>query len=479
MQELLTQNLNKELATFMATRVKEAYIHPPLFIEAHISILETAQKMSEAKSDIAIIDFGSEYGIVTNTTLRERVLIEERSAGEPVSNIALKKLISIDESDFLFNALLQMIEHNISRLAVKSEDKITGVLEQVDLLSAISSKAHLTNFQINRAKNIEELKKANSDTPYLIKALQQKGVKVRHLTKLLSDLNIKTYRKLYELIAPKELLENSALMVLGSEGRKEQTLRTDQDNVIILRDGFEPALLDELAQKFTDTLLSFGYPKCEGNIMVSNPYWRKSLKDFKNEIHSYIHEPIPQNIMNLAIIFDASLACGDDVLFEELKNFIFDSLQDNIGFFAHFARGTLAFETPLSLFSGFVTGRKEHKDELDIKKGGLFPIVHGTRSLALEKRIKNTNTSERIKELSNMNIFSKEYATELIEGYNFLLTLRLSRQLEKMEKNQKPDNFINPSHLTKFERDVLRDVFKIVDAYKKLISHHFKLQMVS
>lgn len=479
MQELLSQNLNKELATFMATRVKEVYLHEPLIIDSSISILESAKMMSAAKSDIVIVDFKNSFGIVTNTTLREKVIIPQKSFQDPIGDIAKKGLITIDENDFLFNALLLMIEHNITRLAITRENKIIGILEQIDLLSTISSKDHLVNFQINRAKSIEELKKASDDLIYLIKSLQQKGVKVRHISKLVSDLNIKTYKKLFELMATNELLSNSSLMVLGSEGRREQTLRTDQDNALILRDGITIDNIEQITNQFSQALISFGYPPCEGNVMVSNPYWAKSLSEYKKEIANYIHTPNGNNILNLAIIFDASYVSGDEELFRELKESIFEAISDDVGFYAHFAKAILSFPTPLSLFSGFITNKHEHKDELDIKKGAIFPIVHGIRSLALEKRVKHTNTIERIKELTNYKIFTKEYATELIEAYNFLLTLRLQRQLDKIQKNQTPDNFINPSLLSKFERDLLRDTLKLVDSFKKLISHHFRLQLVS
>jgi len=144
------------------------------------------------------------------------------------------------------------------------------------------------------------------------------------------------------------------------------------------------------------------------------------------------------------------------------------------GLLSAFARATVIFDTPLSFFSGFVTDKKDqlHKDELDLKKGGIFPIVHGIRSLALEKGIAETNTVERIKKLNDLGLFSRELAADLIEAFDFLLTLRLAGQLAKAKQGLPPDNYVAPEKLSKLERDLLRDVFKVVNQLKKLVSHH-------
>jgi CBS domain-containing protein len=144
---------------------------------------------------------------------------------------------------------------------------------------------------------------------------------------------------------------------------------------------------------------------------------------------------------------------------------------------AHLAKSALAFDTPLSLFSGFVLGRAEHESELDIKKGGIFAIVHGIRVLALEHKIKSTNTTERIKELNNVGLFDKRFASELIEAYDTLLGIRLRSMLSQKQKNVE-QNYINPKLFSKTDRDLLKDAFKIVNTFKKFLTYHFHLGMV-
>jgi CBS domain-containing protein len=150
------------------------------------------------------------------------------------------------------------------------------------------------------------------------------------------------------------------------------------------------------------------------------------------------------------------------------------SISPNL-FFTFFAKPVLNFATPLGIFDNFVVEKKEHKDELDIKKGGIFPIVHGVRALSLEKSINKTNTVDRIKDLNDLGVIDREFAGELIEGFTFLLSLRLKSGLEKIDSVQEPDNYINPSKLNILEKDLLKDSFKIVDKFKKFISHHFDL----
>lgn len=476
---LLQKESDSDLASFISARVKDSYFHKVALVDAKSPIIEGVKKMSSESSDSLIIKFEEGgHGIVTNTDLREKVLLVSKNINDAIGDIAVKNLITIDEEDFLFNALLLMIEHSISRVGVKRGEELVGVLEQIDLLSAISNRAHIIALEIEKAKSIEELKDPSSDVITIIKSLQKKGVKVRHITKLLAEINSKIYKKLYELIMPRAVVENSALIVLGSEGRREQTLRVDQDNAVILRDGFVYEGFSEACELFSDTLISFGFPPCHGNIMVKNPYYSKELREYKKDIDRYVDEPLGEHLMNMAILFDSFFICGERTLFEEFKVYIRDSIRSDVGYFAHFARATLIFETPLTLFAGFVLDKK-HQNGLDIKKGAIFPIVHGIRSLALEKGIDETNTLDRIKALNNDGYFDREFASELIEAFTFLLTLRLKLQLQKIEQKKAPDNFLNPMELSKFERDLLRDVLKLVDKLKKQITYHFKLNMVS
>ena len=163
----------------------------------------------------------------------------------------------------------------------------------------------------------------------------------------------------------------------------------------------------------------------------------------------------------------------------ELKEYMTSKLLERPEIIARMAGGSMAFETPLSILGGFVLDKKEHSGELDIKKGGIFPIVNSIRCLAFEKKIQAVSTFERVKELNNIGMIDRAFAEEIIEAYNFLLEIRLKERLYKINIGQKPDNYINPSRLSKLERDLLRDVLKITDKLKKFVFNHFKLGYLS
>jgi CBS domain-containing protein len=383
----------------------------------------------------------------------------------------------MEPGDFLFNALLRMTHHNVNRLVIHDGKTIRGVLEQIDLLSYLSNHSHLIALQIDRARSREDLKWASRDLVNVIRDLHDKGIKIRYIMQLVSELNKKLLRKLFALLAPPELLENACLLVLGSEGREEQVLKTDQDNALILRDGFSFPDLERVTREFTESLIDFGYPRCPGNIMVSNPYWTKSVAAFKDELFQWIVHPTHDSFLQFAIFFDATAVAGDENLLRHVKDHMYRLLGDHQSFYSQFAKSTVAFETPLGFFTNFVV--EKDRDELDIKKGGIFPIVHGARSLALEYRLPQTHTVDRIMALSQRNLFKPSFGVELIEVFTYLSTLRAEAGLRKIKQGIPQDNYLNPKDLNKLQREVLRDSFKIVNEFKKFITYHFKLGMIS
>ena len=478
LNQSLNDNQNKELVNFMVSRVKDAYIQKPLILDSQISIFDSVQKMKEAKASSILVKNGDKIGIATDTDFREKVILNRLNFDEPIDAITTYGIRFVDENEFLFNAQLKMTKHRIKRLVVRNvENEITGILDLITITSFFASHTYAVANELEMALNIEELKKASDNFIRVIRSLYAKGVKVRYISKLLSELNEKLYSKLFEFLAPKELHENCALIIMGSEGRAEQILRTDQDNALIISDNckLDSKTIEEFSINFNDKLCDFGVPKCEGNIMLSNPYWRKNETDFKLMIFDWIHNKNEENFMNFAIFFDAKAVSGNVDLLDNVKKYLAEMSSNSPAFLSHFAKSALSFETPLGFFADFVVDKKEHKNELDIKKGGIFAIVQGARSLALEYKITPTNTIERLKALNEAEILDREFTAELIEAFTFLLNLRLKTRLDKIDKGLQPDNYINPNSLNKLERDLLKDSFKIVDKFKKFLSYHYKL----
>jgi len=475
-QQLKQHDIQSDLSPFLISKVSDMFLHNACIVESKVSIYDALLKQQELKAKVIIVKDDEDYLVVTDTDLRERVLLAGVDVNEKIIKIAKRKVIGIDIEDFLFNALLIMTHNSIKRVVVKKDGEIVGVLEQLDLLSYFANHSHLVAVQIDKAQSVEDLKNLQSDLKNLIVTLRAKGVKVRYITKLVSTLNIKIYQKVFEMSVEPSLQKRCALIVMGSEGREEQTIKTDQDNALIIEDGFDKSLFVEPMMKLNKYLIELGFPKCSGNVMVSNEYWRRDVKGFKSLIDEWSVSMSGESTQNLSIFLDAKCVAGQRELFDELKTYLHSNFQSRDDVLAHVAKAVLNFETPLSLFSSFVTDKK-HENGVDIKKGGIFAIVHGIRVLSLQYGVNATNTIERIKELNNMGVLDKTFATELIESFDTLNAIRLQAMLSA--KNIDESNYIDPKKLEKVQRDLLKDSFKIINKFKKFMSFHFHLEMVS
>ncbi len=475
---------NKELANIMVAKVKDANVHRAVIVPYETSIYEAVKTIKKEKVPTLLLrDNGGQIHIVTDSDFREKVILNRMDFDEIVGKISNSGIKYVNENDFLFNAQLIMTQHGLKRLVVvNNKDEIVGIIDQISLSSFFATHTFSVSNEIDKAETIEELKNASKSFIKIIKSLNAKGVKVEFISKLINQLNRKMMNKLFKITAPDELKNKACLVVMGSEGRGEQILKTDQDNALIISD--DCSLSDEdilkYTHEYTEHLVDFGFPRCEGNIMVSNPYWCRREKDFKDLIYEWIMKPSGDNFMNLAIFYDALAVTDDRTLLDNLKEYLFKIGSTSKTFYMHFAKIIMDFDVPLGFFDGFVfnSDDKEHKNEIDIKKGGIFIIVQSIRSLSLENKILRSSTQKRIKELNKLNVLDDEFASELSQAFNFLLTIKLKSNLQKLDSGEKIDNFINPDNLTTMEKDLLKDSFKIVNKLKKKLEMHYKLNYV-
>ena len=469
-----------KMADMMLTRVDESILHTACIVEHNMPVVEAIRKMEEANAGSLLIENENGYGIVTDADLRKYILRHDQDNLNIISQIQTYPIVSIKEGELLFNVLLLMTGRSIKHLPVLTEKgKVIGLLELIDLLSHFANQAHIIHVQIEKASDLQAVIAASRRVDTMIKTLHLKGVKSRYIAKLVSEMHKKMYAKLFQMIFPKSWHDKCTLILLGSEGRGEQILKTDQDNGLIFEDGFEPEDQDLVTLKFTEALDAIGFPRCKGNVMVINRQWAKSAKGYKKDIQRWISEPKNEDLLNMAIFFDTFAVAGNISIFTDLRDYLMQQIRDHKTFLPHFARAIESFESPLGLFSRIVSNDKGHKNEIDIKKGALFAIVHGVRALALEHGIHKTNTTERIKTLNDVGYMNKEDARDLIETLEVINTLRLHSQLEKLEKGKEIDNYISLTSLSKLERDTLKEALKTVEAFKKVLSYHFHLSMVS
>lgn len=482
MRDLAAERSNREMAALTMARIRQAYLHPPLFVEAGASLRDAAEAMRQNRaSSVLVRGEDGRTGILTGTDLRDLVVLDGRPVSDPVGPLARYGLLTLDRDDLLFNALVLMTKHAVRRVVVTENGAVVGLLGQSDLLAVLSNHSQVIGVQVEHATGPDDLRRASRSIVELIRTLHATGVKVSFIADLVTELNRRIFRKLFELLAPPELLANSCLIVMGSEGRGEQLLKTDQDNGLILRDGFDCPELPRIAAEFTRHLVAFGYPPCPGNIMLSNPEWTRPLAGYKDAIFSWIHRPDEAAQMNLAIFYDAAPVAGDASLLADAKDYLLSRLQDNQMFFTQFARPTLSFDTPSGLFAALFDRRRG--EPVDIKKAGIFPIVHGVRALALEKHRAETNTVERIQVLAELGALDRKMAGDLVEAFTILSTIRLKARVDLPQEGEGAeegaelaiDNLVHPDRLGKLDHDQFKDCLALVKSFKELIAHHFRL----
>ncbi|MFZ1430921.1 MAG: putative nucleotidyltransferase substrate binding domain-containing protein [Geminicoccaceae bacterium] len=461
----------------MTMRVGQAAVNQPVFVDLETTLHEAAVHMDREGQQALLVRDGDRVGIFTGVDLTRTAVAQQRPLDTPVRDLVHWGVHGTDEDSFLFEAALLMARKRVRHLVVHREGHIVGVLDAANVLSSLANQADPIGVLIDRAVTPAEVAEASERIGFLIRQLYETGTKIGFITELSTDLHRRATAKLFHTLAPPGLEENVCLVVMGSEGRGEYLAKTDQDNGIIVADGYAPPDWDGFRQRFTAAMIDAGFPACPGEIMVRNPAWSKPLAAWCEDVRSWVLAADEQALMNVAIFYDAAPVAGDDRLLGRAKQYLFDLLADESAFHARFARAIEMFDTPLGFFSTFVTEGGAHKDQLDLKKGGIFPLMHGVRALALERRLVETNTIQRIRRLQGIGVLDRKLAQELAEAFNFMLSLRLSARLEKMRLHEPLDNFVRPDTISKLERDLLKDSLQIVKRFKEVVRHHFHLAM--
>ncbi|GLR86340.1 putative nucleotidyltransferase substrate binding domain-containing protein [Bradyrhizobium iriomotense] len=474
LDELANDEEARRYGSLMNAKVSELFLHAPSFIAASDTIEAAGHRMREIGSNALFVRDGERIGIVTGMNLSKAVVLRRQSIQTPVRELANFDIVSVRPDDFVSSALLLMTKHNKRRLAVHDGERFVGILEEIDLLGFLAGSAQVIAGRIDRASSEQDLAIAARQIEAQVRLLRRQGVKVEVIAEIVCDLNRRLMSRLFEMVAPAELRTSSCLIAMGSEGRGEQTVRTDQDNGLILEGPIESDALELFRNEFSGALERFGFPPCPGNIMVSNPAWSKPLSDYLADFRRWIAIPDQAAHMNVAIIYDAQAFAGNDQLLGKAKTALIDLIRGEQAFLAHFARAIDAFETPIGLFNNLITSEGSG-DALDLKKGGIFPIVHGVRSLALEQGLRETSTDKRISRLCDLGVLRTDFGRDLKQAFRFMLMLRIDGQLAASAGTS--GTLVRPAHLSSMERHLLRDALQVVKQFRDIVRHHFKLGM--
>ncbi|BCB95184.1 nucleotidyltransferase family protein [Dissulfurispira thermophila] len=451
------------------------------------SIQETAQIMTQNRiSSVVVVDErGLPVGIVTDRDLREKVVAKGRDVRDPVKNIMSLPLIRIDASDYCYEAILKMIRHKIHHLLVIKDGNLIGVVTNHDLMLLQGTSPLTIAQEIESQQTISGLATLSKKIIRLVGLLLKDGAKASNIARIISEINDSLIKKVLE-IAEKNFGRPPVpycFIVYGSEGRKEQTFKTDQDNAIIYadpRDDKEASVVRDYFERFSNFvingLLECGFPLCTGNYMASNQKWRQPLSVWKQYFTDWIVTPTPEAILASVILFDFRPVHGDVELAEDLKEHLLKALKDHDIFMVQMARMTVNVKPPIGFFRTFVVEKTgEHKDQLNLKFRCIAPLLNIVRLFALEKRIPDTSTIDRIRRLKNIHDTVREFGDELEHAFEFLMFLRVQHQLSQIENGKSPDNFINPDQLSNLEKKTLKAVCSLISDIQEMIEQRYLL----
>ncbi len=456
-------------------------------IPAIDSVKQAAAKMAESNIGSLLVEDHDEnvVGIITDKDLRNKVVATGLDYHIPVSEIMASPVKTIPSHAVCFDAMLKMMRLCIHHLAVEKQDEIIGMVTTHDIMLMQGTSPLYLFREIVAQRKIEGLYELSQKVPQVIRTLIEEGAKANNITRMITILNDHILDRILTLLI-EELGEPPlpfCWLLMGSEGRREQTFKTDQDNAIIYANPLNEvqakeaeAYFKNLSEKAIEHLVNCGYPRCPGDIMASNHKWRQPAPVWQNYFNNWLITPEPKDVLHSTIFFDFRSGFGDASLAQALRKQLSFAAPKHDIFFMHLAKDCLEARPPLSFFRNFIVEKDgEHKNLLDLKTKGLVPFVDFARLMALKCGIKESNTLGRLQLLAEAGSISKDLYSETVEAYEFLMHLRLIHQMRMLEDEKDPNNHINPADLSDLEKQTLKESFEVVRRIQSYIKQEFRL----
>jgi CBS domain-containing protein len=464
--------------SFLRARVREAMQPGATFVAGDLSIGQTGARMRDADRNALFVLEGGRTGVVTGMNLAKAVVLRGLALDSPVREACHFDVIAVEADDFIFDALITMTRHNKRRVAVRERGDYVGFLEDIDILGLVAGNSQLIPGRIDRAHSVAELAAPAREIQAQVERLHRQGIKVDAIAEITSDLNRRLFVKLFELLAPPAIREQGCLFLMGSEGRGEQTVRTDQDNGLLLAGAVPQAELDAFRTAFSGALAEFGFPPCPGEVMVRNPLWSQDIEGMERQIRSWVMERTPEAAMNIAIFADADAVTGRPELLARAKAALVELLKGEQVLLARFAHLIETFDTPdLGVLSSIMQRVGVGSEEIDLKRAGTFPIVHGVRVMAIDRGVTANSTEARIAALAQPGgPLEAGFGRELLSALRVFMEFRLRAQLEAVRRGSVVgESLIRPSRLSSGDRDLLRDALRIVRSFREQIRLRYNL----
>lgn len=459
----------------------------PVTIPGSESVSRAAKVMSERRVGCLLITDPSEkiVGIITDRDLRTKVVAAGLDFQAPVSEIMTSPFHTIPSHTVCFDALLEMMKRRVHHLVLEKKGEIIGVISGHDLMVVQGSSPLFLVREIRAQRTIEGLYDLALQSPRVVRSLIREGAKARHVTRMITLINDYILDRLLAIL--EDTLGTPPVpfcwLLMGSEGRKEQTFRTDQDNGIIYQDPETEAerkaaeeYFEVFGQEAVSDLVACGFPRCKGGIMASNPKWCQPYSVWKKYFEHWIFNPEPQEVLNATIFFDFRSGYGDQRIGADLRKHLMENVQGQDVFLRFLARDCLNTPPAVSFFRQFnVEKSGPHKNRFDIKTKGLTPFVDFARVMALQAGVSETNTLERFMLLGQAGAISEDLMIQASQAYEFQMHLRLLHQQAMDEEALEPDNFIDPEELSDLDRRTLKDSLGVVNDLKAVVKDAFHL----
>ncbi len=425
-------------------------------------------------------------GIVTDRDLKNKIVTGDYPIDTPIKNIMTSPVICYPRNTTIAQAQIALMKHKIGHLCITKDgtpkSKLIGLISEHDITVSQGNNPSVLMKAIKRASKTKHLKRIHEKIMVLLKGYIRQNIPLTHISRIITELNDATIKRCIELSLakmPGDPPVKFAWLSLGSQGRKEQLLHTDQDNAIVF-ENVEPEKLEEtkayflaLAQKVTKRLNTLGYEYCPADMMASNPKWCLSLEEWKTQFAKWITEPGDDEILLCSIFFDFDISYGESTLTDALSKHIFEKTGQNTYFFAMLGKSVLQTPSPLGFFRQFLVEQNgEYKDFFDLKKRAITPITDAGRVLILSHQVQHiNNTAERFEKLADLEPENKQLYLSCSYTSKALLKFRTKHGLMHNDSGR----YIELAALSKEEKMKLKRCFKTIREIQELIKIRYKL----
>ena len=473
----------------------------PVTVSETATALVAARRMSEAGvSSVLVLGMRDDtadgtdkpmqrermVGIVTDRDLRIRLVAEGLSSDVRVSQIMTGELVSVEHHQLVFEAMLQMLRHNVHHLPVLKHHQPIGVIALSDVIRYESRNSLFVVSSIFRQPDVDGLAALIGDVRASFTRMVGEDANSRMIGSSMAVIGRSFKQRLLEL-AEEQLGPPPVpycFLALGSMARHEQLVVTDQDNALVLDNRFDPTRHDDyfkqLATFVCDGLARCGYSYCTGGIMATNAKWRQPLRVWEQYFTQWIERPTPETLLTSSIFFDLDSVWGNEKWADRLRNLISRKARVNPRFLTCMARNALLRTPPLGFFKDFVVeadGR--HTKAINLKRRGTAPMADLIRVHALAVGSQAQNSFERLQDVISANILPRGRGQDLHDTLEFISTVRIRNQADDLAAGLEPDNSIEPDKLSAFERKTLRDAFLILSDAQTFLKFRYQSSRTS